>query len=247
MSDKIQNLIKDKYTMEDFKEIVKVLRSPNGCPWDKVQTHESMTQCLIEESYEVVEAIHNQDDSNLKEELGDVLLQVIMHSQIANERDAFTFEDVVQDISEKMIRRHPHVFLDAKADTVEAGLANWETIKQEEKKSLVQESQGPLSSIPSSFPALIRAQKVLKKSDKIYNDKKTAIESIDIIEKLLEKIRTSIIKNSDVKVENKPNVNDIGAIILEIVNIAKEIQENAENSLTNMVETFINKRESNKN
>lgn len=247
MGDKIQNLIKDKYTMEDFKEIVKVLRSPNGCPWDKVQTHESMTQCLIEESYEVVEAIHNQDDSNLKEELGDVLLQVVMHSQIANERDAFTFEDVVQDISEKMIRRHPHVFLDAKADTVEAGLANWETIKQEEKKSLVQESQGPLSSIPSSFPALIRAQKVLKKSDKIYNDKKTAIESIDIIEKLLEKIRTSIIKNSDVKVENKPNVNDIGAIILEIVNIAKEIQENAENSLTNMVETFINKRESNKN
>lgn len=237
----------EKYNIEDFRKIIKTLRSPEGCPWDKVQTHESMKSCLIEECYEVLEAINNKDDENLKEELGDVLMQVVMHSCIAEEREAFTFDNVVQGISEKMIRRHPHVFGNEDGEVIEADLVDWDKIKQEEKRNTLQADNGPLKNIPKSLPALLRAQKVLKKSDKIYGDGKTALESIADVQKALEELKDIILKNDEKSLENKYNSNKIGAIIFEIVNIARELQENAENSLTNMVETFINKRESNNN
>ncbi|MCI8668527.1 MAG: nucleoside triphosphate pyrophosphohydrolase [Lachnospiraceae bacterium] len=235
----------ENYNIEDFRKIIKTLRSPDGCPWDRVQTHDSMKSCLIEECYEVLEAVNNEDDENLKEELGDVLLQVVMHSRIAEERGAFSFDDVVQGISEKMIRRHPHVFGNAAGEIAEASTVDWDKIKQEEKRNTSRAGNGPLTDIPKSLPALIRAQKVLKKSDKIYKDGKPALESIEYIQKLLEELRDTVLINSEKSLENKHNSNKIGAIIFEIVNIARELQENAENSLTNMVETFINKRESN--
>lgn len=122
--------------MEAFDAFVKTiadLRGENGCPWDIKQTHESLKECLVEETNEVLEAIDNQDADNLCEELGDVLLQVVMHAQIAAEEGRFTIEDVVQGVNEKMIRRHPHVFGDAKVESVEEGLSLWEQIKQEEK------------------------------------------------------------------------------------------------------------------
>lgn len=122
-----------KYTYEDFLEIIAQLRAPGGCPWDQKQTHESLKDCLLEESQEVLEAIDNKDDDNLCEELGDVLLQVVMHAQIAAEEGRFTMEDVVQGVSEKMVRRHPHVFGDVKVDSVEEGLDLWNMIKQQEK------------------------------------------------------------------------------------------------------------------
>lgn len=233
------------YNIEDFRKIIKMLRSPDGCPWDRVQTHESMRICLIEECYEALEAIDNKDDENLKEELGDVLMQVVMHSRIAEERGAFTFDDVVQGISEKMIRRHPHVFGNENGEIAKADTVDWDRIKQEEKRNTSRADTGPLTGIPKSLPALIRAQKVLKKSDKIYGDRKTALESIEDIQRSLEELKRSVLINSEKSLENKHNSDKIGAIILEIVNIAGELQENAENSLTNMVETFINKRESN--
>lgn len=111
------------------------LRGENGCPWDIRQTHESLKECLVEETNEVLEAIDKRDDDNLCEELGDVLLQVVMHAQLAAEEGRFTIEDVVQGVNEKMIRRHPHVFGDAKVESVEEGLSLWEQIKQEEKSS----------------------------------------------------------------------------------------------------------------
>lgn len=111
-----------KYTYEDFLKIIACLRAPGGCPWDIKQTHESLRECLLEESGEVIEAIDNKDDENLCEELGDVLLQVVMHAQIAAEEGRFTMDDVIQGISEKMVRRHPHVFGDAKVNSVEEGL-----------------------------------------------------------------------------------------------------------------------------
>lgn len=122
-----------KYTYEDFLKIIAQLRAPGGCPWDQKQTHESLKDCLLEESQEVLEAIDNKDDDNLCEELGDVLLQVVMHAQIAAEEGRFTMEDVVQGVSEKMVRRHPHVFGDVKVDSVEEGLDLWNMIKQQEK------------------------------------------------------------------------------------------------------------------
>ncbi|MCI9597442.1 MAG: MazG family protein [Firmicutes bacterium] len=120
---------------DTFVKTIADLRGENGCPWDIKQTHESLKECLVEETNEVLEAIDKQDDDNLCEELGDVLLQVVMHAQIAAEEGRFTIEDVIQGVNEKMIRRHPHVFGDAKVESVEEGLSLWEQIKQEEKAS----------------------------------------------------------------------------------------------------------------
>lgn len=122
-----------KYTYEDFLDIIAQLRAPDGCPWDRKQTHESLKKCLLEESNEVLEAIDKKDDENLCEELGDVLLQVVMHAQIATEEGRFTMNDVIQGVSEKMVRRHPHVFGDAKVNSVEEGLDLWNAIKKQEK------------------------------------------------------------------------------------------------------------------
>ena len=135
MDKKTSNAETDKkYTYEDFLDIIAQLRAPGGCPWDQKQTHESLRDCLLEESQEVLDAIDNKDDENLCEELGDVLLQVVMHAQIAAEEGRFTMNDIIQCVSEKMIRRHPHVFGDMKVDTVEEGLDLWNAIKAKERQ-----------------------------------------------------------------------------------------------------------------
>ena len=125
----------ERYTYEQLLEIIAELRSDHGCPWDRAQTHESMIKCLYDECDEVVEAIKNKDDENLCEELGDVLLQVLLHAQIAAEEGRFTMADVVDGIARKMVRRHPHVFGNAPmAQSEEEGLANWEAVKAMEKE-----------------------------------------------------------------------------------------------------------------
>ena len=122
-----------RYTYEELLDIVAELRSDHGCPWDRKQTHESMIKCLREECEEVVQAIEHKDDENLCEELGDVMLQVLMHSQIAAERGDFTIDDVVEGVCQKMVRRHPWVFGDVKLASVEEGKELWKKIKEEEK------------------------------------------------------------------------------------------------------------------
>lgn len=128
----------EKYTYEDFLEIIKTLRSENGCPWDKEQTHESLRPCMMEEAAEVIAAIRilreTGNAENLREELGDVLLQVVMHSCIAEEEGIFTMAEVVNEIAEKMVRRHPHVFGDTEVDGSAQVLQNWEEIKKKEKE-----------------------------------------------------------------------------------------------------------------
>lgn len=127
--------IKENYSFQELIDIVADLRSENGCPWDKEQTHESLIPCLREESEEVIEAIQKNDLDNLEEELGDVLLQVIMHARIASEQGHFDIHDVITGICQKMVRRHPHVFGDLQENDKEQLLKNWEQIKAEEKKS----------------------------------------------------------------------------------------------------------------
>ena len=122
-----------KYSFDDLIEIIAQLRGPGGCPWDIKQTHESLKECLTEESGEVIQAIDNKDDANLCEELGDLLLQVIMHAQIASEDGRLTISDVIQGVSEKMIRRHPHVFGDEKVSNADESLNLWNEIKKREK------------------------------------------------------------------------------------------------------------------
>lgn len=130
------------HDMQELLEIIEVLRSPDGCSWDREQTHESLKKCFMDETEEVMQAIDNQDDENLCEELGDVLLQVLLHAEIAKERGAFTFADVVQGLSEKLIRRHPHVFGDVKRpETPEESLALWKEVKKKEKEKKQQKTE----------------------------------------------------------------------------------------------------------
>lgn len=160
-----------KYSYEELLEIIRVLRGDNGCPWDKVQTHESLKPCMMEEAAELLASIRIYEQTgnaeNMREELGDVLLQVVMHAQIASEEGLFAMEDVVDEVSRKMVRRHPHVFGTGSADTPEDVLYNWEEIKKEEKKDK-EWIESPLREIPRELPALTRAPKVLKKIDKLY-------------------------------------------------------------------------------
>lgn len=245
MKDKIIHKYNEggKYTIEDFKMIMKILRSKEyGCPWDSVQTHDSIRQCLIEECYETIEAIKDKDDDNLKEELGDVLMQIVMHSEIASEEERFDFEDVVGAISEKMVRRHPKVFITGEPDTDNSGISLWEQIKAKEKEGTKEAKKGNLGRVASSLPALIRAQKVIKKSDEIYKDSADVEESIKHLKNcilMLEKSRDDAGKYSNID-------KFLGESLLEITNIAYRVEENAENSLTNAVEQFINKREGDK-
>lgn len=172
-----------KYTFEDFVEIIETLRGENGCPWDREQTHESLRSCMMEEAAELLGAIriYNQTGSaeNMQEELGDILLQAVMHSVIAREEGLFTIEDVISGISEKMIRRHPHVFANADIEGNEALLQNWEEIKKQEKEGKTWITS-PLREIPSELPSLTRGVKVAKKLDKLpeYHDTETGASRI---------------------------------------------------------------------
>ena len=163
--------MKKQYSFEEFTEIIKTLRSENGCPWDREQTHSSLRPCMMEEAAELLAAIRIYEKTNnydnMREELGDILLQVVMHSQIAKEEGLFCIEDVITEISEKMIRRHPHVFGTTKADTAEEVLSNWDEIKKKEKENQTF-IESPLREIPMELPALTRATKILKKQDKSF-------------------------------------------------------------------------------
>ncbi len=174
-----------KYSYEDFLEIIATLRSENGCPWDKEQTHMSLRPCMMEEAAEVMAGIRLYDETgdytNLREELGDVLLQVVMHAQIAKEEGLFTIEDVIDEVAAKMVRRHPHVFGELKVSGSGQVLENWEEIKKKEKSGKTQPVT-PLREIPAELPSLARATKVLKKADKHYEpgqDYKTCVAALE--------------------------------------------------------------------
>lgn len=154
----------ERHDFDSLLEIMKLLRSENGCPWDKAQTHSSIRSNFIEETYEVVEAIDNRDPALLREELGDVLLQVVFHARISEESGEFNMGDVIHDICAKLIHRHPHIFGNVQADTADAVLDNWEKIKTEEKKRIG--LTGTLQAIPPALPSLMKAQKMVKKAAK---------------------------------------------------------------------------------
>ena len=146
-------------------DIMAKLRAPDGCPWDKKQTHSSILNCLIEEAYEFVDAVENGDVPNMKEELGDLLLQVVFHAQMAQEGGTFDFADIVEVISEKLVRRHPHVFGEAQVETAEGVQKQWDEIKQQEKSGKgPAQPEGPLGSIPKGLPALLKAEKIQKRA-----------------------------------------------------------------------------------
>ena len=152
--------------MARLLRIMARLRGPNGCPWDREQDHDAIKQCLIEEAYETVEAIESGSDEALCDELGDLLLQVVFHAQLAAERRSFDFHDVAESISEKLVRRHPHVFGPGKLKDADAVLTQWESIKREERKKSGLDHKNALDGVPKYLPALLRAEKLQKKASK---------------------------------------------------------------------------------
>ena len=155
---------KDRYTVGDLVTIMEVLRSENGCPWDREQTHESIRSNFIEETYEVIEAIDTADTPLLREELGDVLLQVVFHARISEESGDFTFDDVADEVCRKLIVRHPHVFGDVNVENSAEVLVNWDKIKEETKQR--ESVTGKLTSVSRALPSLMRATKIAKKAGK---------------------------------------------------------------------------------
>lgn len=164
MTDKARSLIKDHYTFEDLIGIMEFLRSPDGCPWDRAQTHESIRKNMIEECYEAVEGIDRNDPGLLCEELGDLLLQIVFHARISEEKGEFSISDAVDEICKKMIRRHPHVFSDVPASTPEGALDRWEEIKKAEKSD--DTPVKAMDRVARTLPSLMRTQKLLKKAEK---------------------------------------------------------------------------------
>lgn len=214
---------KNKYNFSDFVEIIHILRQPYGCPWDREQTHESIRKSLIEETYEACEAIDTQDTELLKEELGDIMLQVLLHSEMEAEKGVFTVDDVIDAECRKMIYRHPHVFGEVEADTTDVVLDNWDKLKKKEKSQKT--DTDILKSVAASLPALMRAYKVRKKASKAGLD---ISGSADRLEELLKQYR-----------ENGGSEELVGDIIFEAVGIATETETEPEEALTRRVERFI--------
>lgn len=226
-----------KYTYTDLLEIIKTLRGENGCPWDRAQTHESLKPCMTEEAAELLASIriYNQtgNPENMREELGDVLLQVVMHAQIAEEEGLFTMEDVVDEVSRKMIRRHPHVFGTGSADSPGEALMNWEDIKREEKRHQ-DWVVSPLQEVPRELPALTRASKVLKKIDKNYEKGNSYDQNVKALQAAVGALK--VCSHEPYGKELEKIMGDILVAMSDIARIAKISQEQV---LTDRIEDII--------
>ncbi|MBR5880927.1 MAG: nucleoside triphosphate pyrophosphohydrolase [Clostridia bacterium] len=226
-------LKKQTYTFDDLVSVVVVLRSENGCPWDREQDHRSIRNDFIEETYEVIEAIDTSDPVLLREELGDVLLQVVFHARIEEEEGRFTIDDVANDICKKLIHRHPHVFGDVSADNSAQVLQNWEAIKSDEKQRVTVTDK--LKAIPPMYPALLRAQKVGKKAACF-----DFADAEDAKNKVLEEV-VEVMEVADDPVEAEK---EIGDLLLAVTSLARKLGVNAEEALFHATNRFIDRFES---
>ncbi len=230
--------------IDRLREIVAKLRAPDGCPWDREQTHASLRSSLIEEAYEVCEAIDNKDDAHLREELGDLLLQVVMHAQMASETVRFDFDEIAREIADKLVRRHPHVFGENKLADSAAVLKQWDEIKRAEKGK---QSESILANISHAMPALMRAEKVQKRVARVgfdWTDLHSVVEKIR--EEVLE-VEAEIRRNEHAKLEE-----ELGDLLFAVVNLTRKAKFDAElllNAATNKfverfqkLEAVVNKR-----
>ncbi len=217
---------KPSSSFTDLVEIVKILRKE--CPWDRKQTHESIKDNLIEEAYEAVEAIDTGDFDELKKELGDVLLHVVFHSRMADEKSNFTIDDVIYSIQEKLIRRHPHVFGDEDAEDENQVAENWESIKMKEGKSSV------LEGIPKQLPALIRAQRMQEKAANVGFDWPEFSQVWKKLEEELQEFREALEKGNPPKSRE-----EFGDLLFSLVNVGRFYDLNAEDSLRSTNRKFI--------
>ena len=225
---------KKRYDFEDLVLLVEVLRSERGCPWDREQTHGSIRKDLIEETYEVVEAIDTEDPVLLREELGDLLLQVVFHAAIETEEKRFDIHDVANDICVKLIHRHPHVFGTVEAETSEQVLSNWEIIKSEEKERRTVTDK--LRSIPPMLPALMRAEKVGKKA-KCFDFSNAE----EVLEKLKEETRE--VEDAMASGERAQLQEEQGDLLLTVTSLCRKLSIEPEVALNQATEKFIDRFE----
>ena len=227
-------LEKEHYNVDDLVDVVSVLRSEEGCPWDREQDHKSIRKDLIEETYEVIEAIDTEDPVLLREELGDVLLQVVFHAQIEDESGRFDMNDVANDICVKLIHRHPHVFGSVEADTSEKVLVNWERIKSEEKERKTVTDK--LRAIPPMLPALMRAEKVGKKA--------SCFDFPDAASVML-KLREETDELAQAMCEeNKAHTEEeVGDLLLTVTSLCRKLGIDPEIALNKATDKFINRFE----
>jgi tetrapyrrole methylase family protein/MazG family protein len=223
---------KDERLFDKLVEVVAALRGKRGCPWDKAQTHETLKSDLLEETYEVLEAIDSGDPDKLREELGDLLMQVMLHSQIASEEDLFNAYDVVRTITEKLIRRHPHVFGDVHVSSPQEALSNWEAIKRSEEG--YQERCSILDGIPAGLPSLLRARKLQGRASRVGFDWGKAEEVLPKIEEEIQELKRAIASTQHREIEE-----EIGDLLFATVNLARLLQVEPEEALRKANEKFI--------
>lgn len=223
---------KPNYRFEDLVQIMRVLRGPNGCPWDAEQTHQSIRKNFIEETYEAVEAIDLGDTELLREELGDVLLQVIYHAAMEEEQGNFTIDDVCDEVCKKLIRRHPHIFASAKADTADQVLDQWEAIKKEEKGQTT--ATQTLLSVPKVLPALMRSVKIQQRAARAGMDYENLAGAYQDLQSELDELSGAILEN-----DPAAQLEELGDLLFSVVNVSRFLKIDAEEALSQACEKFI--------
>ncbi len=228
--------VKDQYSMGDFLDLMAALRSPQGCPWDREQTHESIRSNFLEETHEAIEAINQNDVDGLREELGDVLMQVVLHAQIATESGEFTFDDVVDEVCRKLIIRHPHVFGDAIADDAAAVLKTWDSVKRSTKgKEGETATQADLlRNLPRSLPALMRAAKVQSRARRVGFDWPEISGALEALDSETAEFKAAIASGSTQDIEE-----ELGDLLFSAVNVSRFVNVDAEQALTLSTDKFI--------
>ena len=221
---------KEKYNFNDLLRIMEILRAPDGCMWDREQDHQSIRRNFIEETYEVCEAIDEQDTEHLKEELGDVLLQVVFHTQMEKEKGVFDIGDVADGICKKLIYRHPHIFGSVEVGSSEEILRNWDELKRKEKHQETDTSA--LESVAKSLPGLIRAEKLQKKAAKVGFDWENAQGALEKVEEELGEVKQAMAGSGDPEEE-------IGDLLFAAVNVARHLKVDPEGAMEKTCNKFI--------
>jgi len=223
---------KENYNINDLLEIMKILRSENGCPWDREQTHRSIRSDFLEETHEALEAIDNGDDAALCEELGDVLLQVVFHAQIAVEEERFAFDDVVHGICHKLVVRHPHVFGDVVAEDAAAVLKTWDAVKRQTEGTTEQSTL--LRHLPRSLPALMRAAKVQNRARRVGFDWPSVDGALQALDSEVAELKEAMASGDAAAMEE-----ELGDLLFSAVNVSRFLKVDAELSLTAATDKFI--------
>ena len=221
---------KEKYNFNDLLRIMEILRAPDGCMWDREQDHQSIRRNFIEETYEVCEAIDEQDPEHLKEELGDVLLQVVFHTQMEKEKGVFDIGDVADGICKKLIYRHPHIFGTVEVGSSEEILRNWDELKRKEKHQETDTSA--LESVAKSLPGLIRAEKLQKKAAKVGFDWENAQGALEKVEEELDEVKRAVAGDGDPEEE-------LGDLLFAAVNVARHLKVDPERAMEKTCNKFV--------